>query len=136
MTHFIHKSSPESCRKFLKDEASMRIVKFLQSSTKHYLTKKTLNEILQPSTAKSLLEMSRTNASHRQKNQNFEINLKQKLRLELWPQEDVVTCKCGQRMDLFGDHAFCCTHISKITMSNETRDSIIRLLKTSYSWYE
>ena len=74
--------------------------------------------------------MSRTDASHRQKNQNFEINLKRKLRLELWPQEDVVTCKCGQRMDRFGDHAFCCTHISKTTMSNEIRDGIIRLLKT------
>jgi hypothetical protein len=40
MTHFIHKSPPKSCRERLKDEASMRIVEFLQSSTKHYLTKK------------------------------------------------------------------------------------------------
>ena len=50
--------------------------------------------------------------------------------MELWPQDDVVTCKCGQRMDRFWDHAFCCTHISKTTMSNEIRDGIIRLFKT------
>ena len=92
--------------------------------------KEKLIEILESSTSKSLLEMSRTDASHRQKNQNFKINFKRKLRLELWPQEDVVTCKCGQRMDQFGDHAFCCTHIFKTTMSNEIRDGIICLFKT------
>ena len=37
MTHFIHKSSPKSCRERPKDEASIQIVEFIQSSTKHYL---------------------------------------------------------------------------------------------------
>ena len=73
--------------------------------------------------------MSRSEPSHRQKNQNFDVNLKCKLRLELWPTDDVVTCACGQRMDRFGDHAFCCTAVKKTTMSNEIRDGIIRLFQ-------
>ena len=127
--HFLHKSSSKLCRERLKDEASTRIVDHLQQNTKQYLTKKKPHEILWRSTSKSLLEMSRLDSANRQKNQNFEVNLKRKLTLELWPQKDVVICACGQRMDRFGDHAFRCNHTSETTMSNEIRDGIIRLLK-------
>ena len=95
MTHFLHKSSPKLCRERLKDEASIQIVEYLQQNTKRYLTKKKLHEILQPSTSKSLLEMSRLGAAYRQKNQHFKINLKWIFRLKLWPQKDVIVCACG-----------------------------------------
>ena len=129
MTHFLHKSSPNTCKEQIKDKPANRITTFLLHSTKDFLTKKKLLEILQPRTSKSLIEMSRAEPSHRQKNQNFDINLKRKLRLELWPEDDAVTCAYGQRMDIFGDHAFCCSHVKKTTMSNEIRDGIIRLFK-------
>jgi hypothetical protein len=119
MTHFLHKSSPNTCKERIKDEAANRITTFLLHNTKDFLTKNKLLEILQPRTAKSLIEMSRSEPSHRQKNQNFDVNLKRKLCLELWPTDDVVTCMCGQRMDRFGDHAFCCTAVKKTTMSNK-----------------
>jgi len=73
--------------------------------------------------------MSRAEPSHRQNNQNFDINLKHKLRLELWPEDDVVTCACMPRMDRFGDHAFCYSHVKKTAMSNEIRDGIMHLFK-------
>jgi len=90
--------------------------------------KKELKEILQPSTSKSFLETSRLDSTNRLK-QLFGITLKWKLRLELWPKEDIVTCACGQHMYRFRDHTFCCNRISKTTMSKEIRDVIIRLLK-------
>ena len=67
MTHFLHKSSPKICRESLKEEASMRIMEFLQKTIKHYLAKQKLKEIVQPSTSKSLIEMSRLDFTHRQK---------------------------------------------------------------------
>ena len=100
-----------------------------KKSTKHIITKRKLREILQPSTSKSLLEMSRMDTAHRQKPDNFEINLKRKLRLELWPEDDVTMCSCGQIMDNFGDHAFCCKTNVKTTMHNEIRDGIFNLFK-------
>jgi len=115
MTHFLHKSSPNTCKDRIKNEAANRITTFLLHNTKDFLTKTKLLEILQPRTSKSLIEMCRAEPSHRQKNENFHINLKRKLRLELWPDDDVVTCACGQRMDRFGDHAFCYSHVKKNT---------------------
>ena len=79
MTHFLHKSSPNTCKEQIKDKASSRITTFLLHNTKDFLTKKKLLEILQPRPSKSLIEMSRAEPSHRQKNQNFHINLKRKL---------------------------------------------------------
>ena len=63
------------------------------------------------------------------KSKNFQINLKHKLRLELWPDEEMVICAYGQQMDIWGDDVFYCTIITKTTMTNESRDEIIRLLQ-------
>ena len=87
-----------------------------------------LGKILQRSTSKSLLEMSQQDPENGQNNENFLINLKHKLCLELWPNDETVICACGQQMDIWGDLDFCCKIITKTTMSNETRDGIYRLL--------
>ena len=74
--------------------------------------------------------MSRSDVENRQTIGNFVINLKRKLRLELWPNDEVVTCACGQRMDAWGDHAFGCTVVTKTTItSNDIRDGLIKLLR-------
>ena len=85
------------------------------------MMQKKLDELLQPSTFKSLVDMSRSDVENRQKIENFVINLKQKLVLELWPNDGVVTCACGQHMDMdaWGDRAFCGTVVTKTTMSND-----------------
>lgn len=127
--HFIHKSSPNTCKDRIKSEASRRVLNFLEHNMKEGLSKQKLKELTQVSTSKSLLDMSRSQASSRQKNDNFIINLKRKLRLELWPNGDQVICKCGQVMDPFGDHAFNCTCCSKKAMHDEIRDGLITLLQ-------
>ena len=72
--------------------------------------------------------MSRSDVENRQKIENFVINLKRKLRLDLWPNDKVVTCACNQRVDAWGDHAFCCTAVTKTTMNNDIRGGLIKLL--------
>jgi len=126
---FLHKSSPNTCRERIKDEAANRVLSFVSSTLTDGFTKKKLGKILQRSTSKSLLEMSRQDPENRQKNENFLINLKRKLCLELWPDDETVICTCGQQMDAWGDHAFCYKIITKTTMSNEIRDGIYRLLQ-------
>ena len=73
--------------------------------------------------------MSRQDPESRQKNENFLINLKRKLCLELWSNKETVICAYGQQMDACGDHACCCEVITKTTISDEIRDGIIRLLQ-------
>ena len=62
-------------------------------------------------------------------NDHFQITLTRKLRMPLWPTHDSITCACGQQMDAFGDHTFCCKKIVKNSMSNEIRYGFIRILK-------
>jgi len=67
MSHFLHKTSPKICRERLIGKSSIRVVEYLQQHTNHYLTKKELKEILQPSTSKSFLETSRLDSTNRLK---------------------------------------------------------------------
>ena len=129
MTHFLYRSSPNTCKERLKDEASIRIMRFIKQELNHDLTNKKLGEILLPSTSKSLTEMPRSDPDNRMSNEHFQIILTRKLRMSLWPEADTITCICGEQMDSFGDHAFCCTKIVKKSMSDEIRDGLIRIFK-------
>ena len=129
MTHFLYRSSPNTCKERIKDEASVRIMRFIKKELKHNLTNKKLGEILLCSTSKALTEMPRSDPDNRMANDHFQITLTRKLRMPLWPDHDVITCVCGQQMDVFGDHAFCCKKIVKNSMSNEIRDGFIRIFK-------
>ncbi|KAL7425602.1 hypothetical protein ACHAXM_000082 [Skeletonema potamos] len=60
-----------------------------------------------------LIHMSRSNPKHRLSNIDFIIMLKRKLLLPLYSPTTASTCKCGAKHDLFGQHAFRCTLISK-----------------------
>lgn len=55
--------------------------------------------------------------------------MKRKLRLPLWPTEAPVKCSCGDIMDPWGDHAFCCSSNNKGPMHNQIRDGIIKLFQ-------
>ena len=129
MTHFLYKSSPNTCKERLKDEASIRIMRFIKRELNHDLTNKKLGEILLPSTSKALTEMPRSDPDNRMKNEQFQICLTRKLRMSLWPDAESVICICGEEMDVFGDHAFCCTKIVKKNMSDEIVNGLIRILK-------
>ncbi len=57
------------------------------------------------------------------------LSLRRKLRLELWPGEDMPHCFCGQVMDQFGDHCLSCVRHCKTKVSNRIRDGVWSLLK-------
>ena len=54
--------------------------------------------------------------------------LKRKLRLELWPGEEMPVCFCGKRMDKYGDHVLSCCRHCKTPMHNKIRDGLMRIL--------
>ena len=48
MTHFLYRSSPNTCKERIKDEASIWIICFTKNELKHNLTNKKLGENLLP----------------------------------------------------------------------------------------
>ena len=74
--------------------------------------------------------MSRLFPQNRLKNKLFNINLKRKLRLDLWHEPGAHKCPlCGRDTDRKGDHLFRCTKISKIHLHNQWQDGLRELLK-------
>ena len=89
-----------------------------------------LPEILDPKLAQGLLDMSRQSYKNRYKNDLFSINLKRKLRLDLWHEPGVHKCPlCGKEMDNKGDHLFRCRNISKTAMHNKWKLGLNQLLQ-------
>ena len=127
--HFMFHSSVNTCKERIRDEAGRRIRNDTLPNLLGEIAKIKLDEILEPKTSKSLLDMPRAEASNRQSNIIFELNLKRKLRLPLWPTEAPVKCSCGDIMDPWGDHAFCCSSNNKGPMHNQIRDGIIKLFQ-------
>ena len=76
----------------------------------------------------SLTEMSRLDPKNCQPNEEFTVMLKRKLRLPLWPQQQL-RCTCEKNMDAFGDHVMTCTKHSKATMHNTIRNGLHKLLQ-------
>lgn len=127
--HFMFHSSPNTCKERIRDEAARRIRQDTLPNLLGDIAKLKLDEILEPKTSKALLDMPRIDASNRQPNVIFELNLKRKLRLPLWPSEAPVKCSCGDIMDCWGDHAFCCSSNNKGPMHNQIRDGLIKLFR-------
>ena len=76
----------------------------------------------------SLVNMCRLDEENRRKNSDFNVMLKRKLHLELWPGSEQVKCVCGKFMDLFGDNCLSCRRMPKTPLSNSIRDGLIPLL--------
>eukprot|EP00956_Cyclotella_meneghiniana_P009217 scaffold12656_cov39-Cyclotella_meneghiniana.AAC.1 len=73
--------------------------------------------------------MSRTPYQHRIPNEVFEIMLKRKLRLRLWPLTHLTHCTCSAKLDPYGDHCLGCTENHKTAASDCIRDAIVMILK-------
>ena len=59
--------------------------------------------------------MSHKPYQHSIPNENFEIMLKRKLRLRLWPLTQHLThCTCSAKLDPYGDHCLGCTELKRI----------------------
>ena len=80
---------------------------------------------LDPATSIVLVEVPRTIKEYRMKNDLFRIAFRRKLRLPLYPSDALCpTCKCGIRVNRYGDHFFECVDCSKSTLSNAIRGSV------------
>ena len=88
-----------------------------------------LDEILISPTSYPLIAMCRSIPSHRRPNDLFIISLKRKLHLELFDPAQCPTCLCGQTIDPFGKHTFCCRRVSKKIAHDRIRDDIAPFLK-------
>ena len=73
--------------------------------------------------------MNRSNPTHRLPNWSFDISIKRKLRLPLHDHNNPPICRCGKTHDIYGDHAFQCRHISKMSAHNSIRDSWAKALQ-------
>ena len=92
-----------------------------------------LPSTLSPQTSFPLVGMCRGNAQHRLQNWATQVGIKWKLRLLIYNNHDTPTCKCGQKNDSYGDHAFKCMKISKKAAHNIIRDSFAKALQPALS---
>jgi hypothetical protein len=60
------------------------------------------------------------------KNENFTLCLKRKLRLPIFNDCINYACRCGKKIDPFGDHCLGCKSNHKTCTSNAIRDGIIK----------
>ena len=126
---FILKSSNNKCKDRIRTEAASRSKVLLNHTLRDDLPSLSqIEDILCPRMSASLLDMSRLQPSGRRHNEDFKVMLKRKLRLPLWPKE-MCKCKCGAKIDAFGDHVMSCRHHCKTPMSNSVRDGVHKLLQ-------
>jgi hypothetical protein len=86
-----------------------------------------LPSILSPQMLYPLIDMNRSNSSHRLHYWAFNIALKRKLRLPISDHQH--KCKCGHNHDIFGDHAFHCRCTSKKLAHNIIQDTWVIALQ-------
>jgi len=79
--------------------------------------------------ASSLVDMSRIPACNRRGNEDFRVMLKRKLRLPLWPKNELITCFYGTVIDEYEDHCMSCRRHCKTPMHNKIRDGLSKVLE-------
>jgi hypothetical protein len=67
-----------------------------------------LPSILSPQTSYPLISLNRSNPHNRLPNWATRIALQRKLRLPVYDPDNTPTCKCGAKLDCWGDHTFKC----------------------------
>ena len=78
--------------------------------------------LLQPHTAFPLISMSRLDHFARIPNDIFNVAMRRKLQIPIFDVSFIITCKCTQYVDIYGDHFFCCEKNSKKLMHDNIRD--------------
>src|SRR6056300_894410 len=113
MDFFLHKASLNNCRERIKASAAVSNRHIIESLLDP-VSQNMIDEILDPKMGMALVDMSRIPVTNRLKNDIFDINLKRKLRLDLWPGSGELKCpKCKEAFDRKGDHLFRCVFNKK-----------------------
>jgi hypothetical protein len=81
-----------------------------------------LPSLLSSQTSYPLIRLCCSNPHNRHLNWQFDIGIKRKLRLPLYPTTNQPICACGTVVDIFGDHIFKCKCICKIGVHNAIPD--------------
>ena len=106
--HLLTKTSIHSARGRLCSHCSNGLVDALYAHLGGSTHVHHLPSILSQHMASPLIAMSRSNPSHRLRNNLFSYALLRKLRLPLWDPAAPPTCWCGKVHDPWGDHTFSC----------------------------
>eukprot|EP00956_Cyclotella_meneghiniana_P029344 scaffold70739_cov45-Cyclotella_meneghiniana.AAC.3 len=116
------------CRDLIRERTLFHIRQLLEN----YITlhpeldlQHQLDAILNRHISIALFTMSRTPYQHRIPNEVFEIMLKRKLQLRLWPLTHLTHCTCTAKLDPYGDHCLVCTDNHKTAASDCIRDEIV-----------
>ena len=102
---FLFNSSVNTCRTRIKETFS----RFTRAKVEHDLREdpislSQLDDILNPSMSKGMMELPRIDPENRLPNDNFQILTWRKLQVRLFPREGVKLCPCGAIVDKHWDH--------------------------------
>ena len=115
---FLYKASFNTCRERCRKTSAALDRDILKHNLLDPISVNMLPELLDPKYGMGLLDCSRIYPENRLKNDLFSINLKRKLRLDLWPGTGPLKCPlCKNDFDRKGDHLFRCK-FNKIRMHN------------------
>ena len=128
---FIFKASLNGSREKAKQFSSKQIQSkvLLNDLVTPAHVKQVLPGLLCPHTSMALMTMSRTNEHHRLNNSTFSTALKRKLRLPLFHDITNYKCKCGAKLDEYGDHSLGCRVNHKTKASNGIRDGLVKIFQ-------
>lgn len=128
---FINKASMNGSREKAKDYSSrmMRKTVLRNENVTPEEVRKVLPGMLDRRASLALMTMPRMEECNRLDNDTFKICLQRKLRLPIIKDAINYRCKCGQKLDIYGDHCLGCTSNSKKIASDGIRDGIIKVLQ-------
>jgi hypothetical protein len=130
-TDFIFKTSlnvsREKAREFTSRMTYEHILLHDDVTPRHI--KPHLEGMLNREASLALMTMSRLEDANRMRNETFAICIKRKLRLKILTLASNQSCKCGARLDEYGDHCLGCTANPKTRASNNIRDGLIKVFQ-------
>jgi hypothetical protein len=128
---YVFKASLNGSKDKMKEYGAKRIItKVLedaQVTPEHVL--RVLPSLLDKRTSMALMTMNRSNEANRIKNNTFKTALQRKLRLPILDSHQDFICKCGAKLDAFGDHSLGCKANHKGKASNGIRDEIAKIFQ-------
>ena len=87
-----------------------------------------LPSLLSPQTSYPIIALCRSKPGNRLPPWCFSLATKRKLRLPIFSDGDRRICRCGRRVDDYGDHIFQCPRLSKLNAHNILRDGLATIL--------
>eukprot|EP00956_Cyclotella_meneghiniana_P012688 scaffold18030_cov64-Cyclotella_meneghiniana.AAC.2 len=127
--HFVYNSSINKCKELVREHAACMTRKHtLERIAPDYVSPK-LKSMLLEETSLALMTAPRLEPKNRMKNTTFCTAMKRKLRLVVIKDHHTFRCKCGAKVDPWGDHCLGCTKNHKTVLSNGCRDGIYEIFK-------